>query len=32
MLRARIVLLAAQRWPLARIAVHLGTTETTVRK
>jgi len=31
-LRARIVLLIAERRPLAAIAAHLGTTETTVRK
>jgi transposase len=30
--RARIVLLVAEGWPLARIAAHLQVTETTVRK
>lgn len=30
--RARIVLLAGEGWPVARIAVHLQVTETTVRK
>jgi transposase len=31
-LRARIVLLIAEGWALARVAAHLATTETTVRK